>query len=162
MTRSWLSAALVLVLCSCKGGGEAPPPEMTGGSSARFGPLMLQIGHRLELSGRAARAGRWDYAAYEVDELLEIYEGPLLEAPAPPEIHARIEPFAATSFPPLLEAAHAHDLPAFERAYTAVAAGCNTCHAAAEVPFIVVPSELGIEVPMITPLETTADEPLPM
>jgi hypothetical protein len=160
MRLGWATALLVIALCSCKG-GEAPPPEPVGGSSARFGPLMLQIGHRLELSGRAARAGRWDYAAYEVEEIVEVYEGPLLEAPAPPAIHARIEPFVADVFPPLEAAARAHDLAGFERAYTAVTTGCNTCHAAAEVPFIVVPSEIGIEVPMITPLETT-DEELPL
>ncbi len=160
MRPTWLSVVLVLA-CSCKGGDPSPPEERAGGSEARFGPLMLQIGHRLELSGRAARAGRWDYAAYEVEELAEIYEGPLLDAPAPPEIHERITPFAETSFPPLEAAARAHDLAAFRRAYTAATTGCNVCHAAAEVPFIVIPSELGVEVPMITPLETDALDDVP-
>jgi hypothetical protein len=155
-----LALACLLASCSCK--GSEPPPDLAppGGSSARFGPLMLQIGHRLELSGRAARAGRWDYAAYEVEELVEIYEGPLLEAPAPPEIHDRIEPFAADVFPTLEATARAHDLAGFERAYTAVTTGCNACHAAAEVPFIVIPSEIGVEVPMITPVEAAEPEEL--
>ena len=160
--RLSISAALVLLACSCKGAAPTAPAEPVGGSAARFGPLMLQIGHRLELSGRAARAGRWDYAAYEVEELVEVYEGPLLEAPAPDEIRARIVPFATESLPPLGTAARAHDLAAFQRAYTAVTTGCNACHAAAEVPFIVVPSEIGVEVPMISPVETGPEEPLPL
>ena len=158
MRQRWLTPVLVLTLCGACKSNAAPPAGPEGGSSARFGPLMLQVGHRLELSGRAARAGRWDYAAYEVQELLEIYEGPLLEAPAPDEIHGRIEPFATQTLPPLEAAARAHDLAAFERAFTAVTTGCNACHAAAEVPFIVVPSEIGVEVPMITPLEPTTEE----
>src|SRR5258708_30282977 len=73
-----LVATLLLTACGSK--SEPPPPTSTaGGSEARFGPLMLQIGHRLELSGRAARAGRWELARYEVQELREVYEGPLLD-----------------------------------------------------------------------------------
>ena len=142
--------------------GKSEPPtttEASGESTARFGPLMLQVGHRLELSGRAARAGRWELAAYEVHELTEVYEGPLLEAPAPPEVHARIEPFIESCLEPLEQAARAHDMARFEREFATTTIGCNACHATANVPFIEIPSELGVEVPRMTPVEAPPTPP---
>jgi hypothetical protein len=143
----------IVLLVACGNKPDTPSPEgPPGGSEARFGPLMLQIGQRLELSGRAARAGRWELAAYEVQELREIYEGPLLDAPAPEEIHARIEPFAASCLLPLEEAAQSRDMARFEREFATTSIGCNACHQAASVPFVEIPSELEVEVPRMTPL----------
>ncbi len=146
-----LALALALLASSCGSKPEdAPPPPAAGGSLARFGPLMLQIGHRLELSGRAARIGRWELATYEVEELVEVYEGPLLEAPAPDEIHARIEPFITSCLRPLEEAARAHDLARFEREWATTTTGCNACHQQAGVGFIEIPGELEVEIPRMT------------
>ncbi len=158
MNRRCAFAVLALLIASC--GKSEPPPPTAGGSSARFGPLMLQVGHRLELAGRAARVGRWELATYEVEELREVYEGPLLEAPAPDEIHARIEPFIDSCLAPLEEAARAHDMARFEREFATTTIGCNACHATANVPFIEIPSELEVEIPRMTPL-TTPDVPSP-
>lgn len=161
MNRRCAASLLALVIASC-GKSEPPPPTgAAGGSSARFGPLMLQIGHRLELAGRAARVGRWELATYEVEELREVYEGPLLEAPAPDEIHARIEPFIDSCLAPLEEAARARDMARFEREFATTTIGCNACHATANVPFIEIPSELEVEIPRMTPLAPPSPEPPP-
>lgn len=166
MTDRALAGSLVLLLVvACGSKPEEPAPSApAGGSEARFGPLMMQVGRRLELSGRAARAGRWELAAYEVEELREIYEGPLLDAPAPAEIHARIEPFAETCLAPLEDAARARDLARFEAEFRTTSIGCNACHQAAQVPFVEIPDTLETEVPRLTPLApappaSVADEP---
>ena len=152
---------MTLLLASC-GKSEPPPPSgASGGSEARFGPLMLQIGHRLELSGRAARAGRWELAEYEVEELREVYEGPLLEAPAPDEVHARIEPFIESCLVPLEAAAEARDMARFEREFATTTTGCNACHATARVAFIEIPAELEVEVPRMTPMTEPSPSPSP-
>jgi hypothetical protein len=120
---------------------------------------MLQIGHRLELAGRAARIGRWELATYEVEEMREVYEGPLLEAPAPDEIHARIEPFIDQCLTPLEAAARAHDMARFEQEWATTTTGCNACHQSAGVPFIQIPSQLEVEIPRMTP--PTPEDPEP-
>ncbi len=150
--RAALLVAILSTACGTKSDAPPPPSGAAGGSAARFGPLMLQIGHRLELSGRAARAGRWDLATYEVEELREVYEGPLLEAPAPEEIHARIEPFIESCLVPLEEAARSHDMARFEREFATTTMACNACHATAQVGFVEIPSELEVEVPRMTPM----------
>ncbi len=158
---SLLAAMMALSLASCGGKSDeaAAPAPAAGGSAARFGPLMMQIGHRLELAGRAARIGRWELATYEVEELTEVYEGPLLEAPAPPEIHARIEPFIDSCLVPLEEAARSHDLSRFEAEFRTTTIACNACHQMAHVPFIEIPGELEVEIPRMTPPTSAAPPP---
>jgi hypothetical protein len=161
MTARRMALALALALAGCKGGAESAPAPLgpTGESMVRFGPLMLQIGHRLEQSGRAARAGRWELAAYEAQELREVYEGPLREAPAPPEIHARIEPFIDSCLRPLEDAARAQDMTRFEREFETTTTGCNACHASAGVAFIEIPNAPGEEIPRTAPVTPPTDAP---
>jgi hypothetical protein len=161
MTRRVAGMIAALALAACGSKSDPPPPATIAASGERFGPLMMQIGHRLELAGRAAHVGRWELARYEVQELRELYEGPLLDAPAPPEIHARIEPFIDSCLAPLEAAAQAHDMTRFEAALTTTTLGCNACHATAGVPYIEIPSELGVEIPRMTPVSEASPEPTP-
>jgi len=136
-----------LVLASC-GGGAAEPQR-------HFGDVMSEVGRRFERAGRAAKAGRWELARYDLDELDEIFEDDVPHAATPPDVHADLQGLAhafAVAHPPALRrAAAAHDGAAFEAAFRDAATACNACHAAAHRAFVEVPTTWGEPVPVVTP-----------
>ena len=68
-----LSVLILLAGCSSQPSAEDHEPPRLG-PPPRFGDRMDGIGRRLERLGRAAEAGRWELARYEVEELEETFE----------------------------------------------------------------------------------------
>jgi hypothetical protein len=132
--------------------GEASTPEM----EPRYGELMAEVGRRFELAGRSVRAGRLALAAFELEELQEIFEEDLPKA-APPRVNAGADlagvagAFRQTNLPELLAAVRARDGRAFGAAYARAAETCNGCHRASGHGFIEVPSLPGAAVPRLDP-----------
>lgn len=161
-------AALVVVfglLAGCSKGGGA------GGAEARgLGDVMADVARRFEIAGRAAAGNRWELAAYESDELGEIFENDVPHASLPKEgptaqIAGLAKSFLQTAPPALVKAAQAKDPVAFSAAYAQAAALCNGCHQSAEKGFIQVPAMPGQNVPVLAPVgpggETAPPPPPP-
>lgn len=144
------------LLASCaKGGGGATE----GGRG--LGDVMVDVGRRFEVAGRAAIANRWELAAYEADELGELFEGDVPHASLPKEgptaqIPGLAKQFLQTAPPALLKAAQARDPVAFNAAFADAAALCNACHQSAEKGFIQVPTLPGQPVPVLMMMPVTA------
>lgn len=134
----------------------APEPVVTAPPPTRhLGAMMAEVGERLERSGRAVQAGNWEFAAYDVHELEEVFEDEIavysVAEEAPLDIGKVAAGFARAQLPVLARAIEARDLAAFERAYAQTAEGCTSCHRAADHGFIVIPTTLGEPVPRLTP-----------
>jgi len=76
----WLLLASVLT-ASCSKSSASPPPgdkearaAEQRGEAPGLGEVMMQIGKRFEVAGRAAAANRFELAAFEVGELGELFE----------------------------------------------------------------------------------------
>jgi hypothetical protein len=120
----------------------------------RYGPIMVRVGQRYELLGRALVAGRWELAAYALHELDEELDE--LPGATPPEEVARavLGPALASlrqRVPALEQAVTARDAAAARAAYAAASTTCNACHAAAQHGYIIVPSTSGEVVPSTSP-----------
>lgn len=151
--------ALVL-LASCSKGGAG------GGEARGLGDVIADVGRRFEVAGRAAAANRYDLAAYEADELGEIFEKDVPRASLPKEgptaqIPAMARQFLQTAPPALMKAAQAKDPVAFASAYADAAGQCNACHLSAEKGFIQVPVIPGQAVPVLVPVPLVATPPAP-
>lgn len=129
--------------------------------SVRIGAVMIETGHRFETSGRAFAAGRHELAAYEAEEILELFNSDMTNALLPgvcdddivdEQYYALVDGKLAD----LRSAAEASDEEAYLSAFTAVSASCNGCHAACEVGFIQVPAEPGDAVPNLDSIRPSA------
>lgn len=125
---------------------------------------MADVARRFEIAGRAAAGNRFELAAYEADELGEIFENDVPRASLPKEgptaqIPGLAKQFLATAPPALLKAAQAKDPVAFARAYADAAGQCNACHQSAEKGFIQVPMIPGQAVPVLVPVPLTPPPP---
>jgi hypothetical protein len=143
--RGALLAALALVSCT----QPAPRP--------RYGEVMAEVARRFERAGRAAVAGRFELADFEVGELGELLTRDLARAELPQEgptahLGALGDKFLRTALPPLATAAKARSAPDFTLAFGVASAQCNACHADSQKGFIEVPSTPGAEVPLLTPV----------
>jgi hypothetical protein len=154
--------ALVCMVASCSKGGSA------GGEARGLGDVMVDVGRRFEVLGRAAVANRYELAAYEADELGELFENDVPRASLPKEgptaqIPALEKQFLQNAPPALIKAAQAKDPVAFNAAYSDAASLCNACHQSAEKGFIQVPVIPGQAVPVLVPmpLTPTAQPPPP-
>jgi hypothetical protein len=118
---------------------------------------MVDVARRFELSGRAALAGRFELAEFEVGEIQESFEDDVPRAQLPKEgptahIPSVAKAFAATNLPELKNAAHSKDGKAFTDAFARAADACNGCHLASEKAFIQVPRAPGKPVPNLDPV----------
>ena len=160
-TRASLSAAcalgaVLLSACTPSGGdhddaGQAPTVRVP------FGTAMADVGRRFELLGRAAVAGRYELADYELGEIGEQFEDTLPHAAPPREGHPEVLPelvtaFVATTMPDLQKALGTHDLAAATAAFERAAVACNACHQASGHGFIEVPRVPGRPVPVTDPV----------
>ena len=83
----------VVILSPVMALADTPPKELPPGQAAdggaptapqwRYGELMSEVGHRFETMGRAVKAHRYELAAFELDELQEIFEEDLPHAERP-------------------------------------------------------------------------------
>jgi mono/diheme cytochrome c family protein len=160
-TTLGLSLAVLLAAGCSKTSGA---PSQGGESSADapgLGEVMVQVGRRFEMAGRAAAANRFELAAFEAGELEELFESDVPRAKLPKEgptaqIPALAKAFLTTVPPELTKAADSQDRAAFAVAFQHAAAQCNACHASAAKGFIQVPSVPGQAVPVMDPLPAPA------
>jgi hypothetical protein len=146
---SLAALGLASLLASCSKGA---PPEGRG-----LGDVMVDVGRRFEVLGRAAVANRWELAAYEADELGEIFENDVPHASLPKEgptaqIPGLSKAFLQSAPPALVKAAQAKDPVTFNAAYGEAASLCNSCHQSAEKGFIQIPALPGQAVPVLVPV----------
>jgi hypothetical protein len=125
---------------------------------------MADVGRRFEILGRAAAANRFELAAYEADELGELFENDVPRASLPKEgptaqIPTLSKQFLQTAPPALIKAAQAKDPVAFAAAYADAGTLCNACHQSAEKGFIQVPILPGQAVPVLVPVPLTPSAP---
>ena len=118
---------------------------------------MAEVGRRFELAGRATTANRFELAAFEVGELRELFEEDLSRAEPPKEGTSGVLPGFADAFlkgplPALEKASAARDRTAFASAFRDASTTCNGCHQASGHGFVVVPSEMAVGVPDLSPL----------
>jgi hypothetical protein len=92
-----------------------------------LGTVMIEYADRYSRVFYSARAGNWDMAKYQLDEMKEIQE---VGETTRPGRAAMLKSFEAGFLDPLDKAIQAKDGAAFDAAYKAVADGCNGCHAA--------------------------------
>lgn len=143
---------LLVVLAACNRptqATDASPAPTTG-----WGSVMVDVGRRFELSGRAAQAGRFELAEYEADELGETFEDELSHAALPKEGPVATLPPLAADFAKahpaaMKQAAHDKNRAAFETAFQKAAEACNSCHRASGHGFIEIPSVMGKAVPSV-------------
>jgi hypothetical protein len=146
-----LSAACSRAPAGNAGAGASPQPEGPG-----LGEVMAQVGRRFEVAGRAAEAGRFQLADFEVGELEELFEGDVPRAALPKEgptahIPAMAQSFLKVALPELKQAAAKNDRVAFAEAFGHAAAQCNGCHQASAKAFIEIPLVPGKAVPSLDP-----------
>ncbi len=123
-----------------------------------YGTVMADVARRFELLGRAAAAGRFELADYELGEIEEQFQQALPRALPPKEGHPEVLPgiertFLLTNVADLRRALRTRDRSqagaAFERAATA----CNACHQASGHRFIEVPLGTGRSIPNTDPVQ---------
>lgn len=109
---------------------------------------MHEIGFRFE---RAALAGRWSLATYDLVELGEVFEHDLTTASwkGNATVIALSRSFATSVLPNLQASARGKDPGAFESQFAAAAHACNDCHRITAMSFIVIPEVPGGPVPSV-------------
>lgn len=118
----------------------------------RYGTVMIEVGHRLQVLGRATGAGRWELALHEARRLGALFREDLPAATPPREatvevLLARSHGFLETTLPALDAAVRSRDPAKMTLAYGAVVAACNGCHVSAGFEFIEIPAEPGAPMP---------------
>lgn len=90
-----------------------------------LGTVMIEYNTRMANAWYAAQAGNWDMTSYQFLEMLEIQEVGETTRPGRVEDLKKFETDALT---PLMDAAKAKDLKAFNDQYPRTLNGCNSCH----------------------------------
>lgn len=122
-----------------------------------LGNVMAQVARRFELVGRAARADRYDFMAFEIGELEELFDDDIPNAELPKEgptmqIPALAAAFRKTNLTALEDAAKSRDPKAVAAAFASAATACNDCHRASAKAFIEISSVTGKPVPDLDPI----------
>ncbi len=144
-------AALLLAACA-----SAPRPTPT----RRLGDAMDEAGRRFQRSQRAAIAGRWELAKYDLHELEEIFEEDLATSSwhGKAELSERARQFQTQQLTALRTAVNARDRAAFEHAVADAARACNACHKAADQDYIEISETPGADVPVLDAKPATTAE----
>jgi len=136
----------------------APPQDDAEEQAApeHYGEAMSELGHRFALAGKAAKANRFELAAYEVGEMYEVIDDDLAHASPPREgdpkkVAALLEQLRGKRLPDLSRAAVQTDPTAFATSFAETARTCNACHEATKHAFLQIPEQPGREVPRLDP-----------
>jgi hypothetical protein len=118
---------------------------------------MSEIARRFELLGRAALAGRYELADYQLGEIVEAFEESLPHASPPKEGHPEVLPsmagaFEKTQLPDMKRAIASRDKAQVVAAFERVSMACNGCHQASGHAFLEVPRVPGKSIPSTEPL----------
>jgi hypothetical protein len=155
---TWFFLAFAI---GCSRGRTAPASD-EGATASKdvpkesLGNVMVQVGRRFEIAGRAAEANRFELAEFEAGEIEELFGSDVPGAELPkegPTVHIPVmaKAFLQTNAPDLKKAAAAKDRAAFAAAFQRAASACNACHQASAKAFIEVPTEPGKAVPNLDP-----------
>lgn len=114
---------------------------------------MAETGARFQRIGRAALAGRWELAGYDLDELGEVFKEDLASSSwqGNDKLPAIAAHFRTHELAAIDAAIHSRDRTAFARAIAGAAATCNECHRAAGKAYIEIAASPGAEVPELQP-----------
>ncbi len=147
---------LALTSAGCRDDEAETVPSPGAAPRPHYGELMSEVGRRFEVAGRAALAGRWELAGFELDELGEVFEE--LPGAVPPEetggvnLRGLEQAFTGTNLPALRKAVGSQDAEGFASAFSGAAATCNGCHRETSHAFIEIPAEPGAGVPRLDPI----------
>jgi hypothetical protein len=113
----------------------------------KFAVPMREVGDRFQNMYFAAKGGNWGLAAYMSKYMNAAMNPAKLTKPAE---YPAWTSFYNDTFAPVNKAIMSHDIAAFDKAYMAVIAHCNECHAGMGYGFIKVvkqkmPSDVGID-----------------
>ncbi|HEY5983458.1 MAG TPA: hypothetical protein VIU38_08290 [Anaerolineales bacterium] len=92
-----------------------------------LGTVMIEYGRRMAQLDYAIKAGNWDMAKYQLDEMIEIQE---VGETTRPKRAPGLKAFEDSFLTPLDQAILAHDSAKATDALNAMVTGCNACHAA--------------------------------
>ena len=152
-----LALALALAtLVACSRSATDEHREGSASAAVGYGTAMADVARRFELLGRAATAGRYELADYELGELEEQFVETLPRAAPPREGHPEVLPklasaFARTTIADLRRGLAARDRAQFIGAFERAAKACNGCHEASGHGFIEVPTTPGHRIPNTDP-----------
>jgi cytochrome c553 len=90
-----------------------------------LGTVMIEYGNRYSRLYFAVKAGNWDMAKYQLDEMVEIQEVGETTRPGRSPL---LKAFEDGYLKPLDQAIVGQDAAAFGKAFTAATDGCNACH----------------------------------
>lgn len=155
--RVWCGVATLIALVGC-GRRDAPGERAAPAAPAiTYGAAMADVGRRFEVFGRAAVAGRYELAAYELGELDEAFTEIVPHAAPPREGHPEVLPtmgatFTRETLAGLAASVAARDPAQVTAAFARAAAACNACHEASGHAFIEIPTTPGRAIPVTDPL----------
>jgi len=99
-----------------------------------LGAVMMEFGHRFYVSYYAAKAGNWDLANYEIEELIEAQE--VAEATRP-KYKKQLKEFETNSLKKLQASIKNQNWNSFKASYKETTKACNSCHIENGHPYIV-------------------------
>ena len=91
-----------------------------------MGMVMMEYSHRFYVAYYAARAGNWDLAEYELEEMLEIQE---VGEATRPEYAQALKAFEENYLNQVIEQTKSKNWNGFQKVYQKAITGCNACHA---------------------------------
>jgi hypothetical protein len=129
---------------SCTQGGETPSMETRiealEAAMPGVGDLMSNVQLHFAKLYYGARAGNWDLATFELQELEENLEKAVRLRPEENGVRLKeiYGAFKGTELEAMKRAAVSKDPASFERAYRQSVTVCNSCHAATGRPFLTI------------------------
>jgi len=140
-------AGLLLLLGIAPGSTLAADWRETAGDAEKLSNLvklipntaiwMQQMGHRYGDLYFAAKQEKWDFAAYQAEEMEKLVR--YVEV-ARPKRAATAQEFRAAVFPMLHEEIAKQDWAAFEKAFDTLSAECMSCHVKNDHGFVGLPN----------------------
>jgi hypothetical protein len=151
-----LSGSATLLAGCSRAPDERREPAQPDGRIG-YGTVMGEVARRFELLGRAAAAGRFELAEYQLGEIAEAFEEALPHAAPPREGHPEVLPGMASAFlqksiPELRRALAVRDRAQATALFGQTATACNGCHQASGHGFIEIPVTPGHGIPNTDPL----------
>lgn len=98
--------------------------------------IMIEVGARYQNLYWAAKQGKWEFAAYQAEEIKELIEKLQI---ARPKRAASAREFLGVVFPVLPEAVKTRDWKKFEVAFERMRHECMVCHGKNEMGFVQLP-----------------------
>ena len=98
-----------------------------------LGSIMIEFGHRFYITYYAAKAGNWELAEYELEELMEAQE---IAEVTRPKYKKQLKDFEDDYLEKLKDATEDKNFTKFEKLYTKTTKACNRCHVANKHPYI--------------------------